>query len=99
MTGSDQEVYRRFVPLLSPYRRGLALALAASVTGPFLLAGRIRLLKVLIDDVLRGHRPGLLAVVRSVMGFDELFHDRESDPAARRGCGRRAAPEPLEHMA
>jgi len=63
MSRSDRAVYRRLVPLLAPYRRSLALALGASVTGPFLLAARIWLLKVLIDDVLRGHRPGLLPVV------------------------------------
>src|ERR1700730_16653768 len=60
---SDAAVYRRFVPLLVPYRRRLAWALAASATGPFLVAARIWLLKLLIDTVLRGHRVGLLPVV------------------------------------
>jgi ATP-binding cassette, subfamily B, bacterial len=63
MKRSDRAVYRRFLPLLMPYRRRLAVALAASATGPLLIAGRIWLLKVLIDTVLRGHRPGLLPFV------------------------------------
>jgi two-component system OmpR family response regulator len=63
MKRSDRAVYRRFLPLLMPYRGRLALSLAASATGPLLIAARIWLLKVLIDTVLRGHRPGLLPFV------------------------------------
>ncbi len=63
MKRSDRAVFRRFLPLLMPYRSRLALALAASATGPLLIAARIWLLKVLIDSVLRGHRPGLLPFV------------------------------------
>src|SRR6202011_3122324 len=63
MKRSDHAVYRRFLPLLVPYRGRLALALTASATGPLLMAARIWLLKVLIDTVLRGHRPGLLPIV------------------------------------
>src|ERR1700694_1461977 len=63
MKRSDRAVYRRFLPLLGPYRGRLALVIAASATGPLLVAARIWLLKVLIDTVLRGHRPGLLPFV------------------------------------
>ena len=63
MKRSDRNVYRRLLPLLRPYRGRLALVLAASALGPLLIAGRIWLLKVLIDTVLRGHRPGLLPIV------------------------------------
>jgi ABC-type bacteriocin/lantibiotic exporter with double-glycine peptidase domain len=63
MKRSDRVVYRRFLPLLVPYRGRLALAVAASATGPLLIAARIWLLKVLIDTVLRGHRPDLLPIV------------------------------------
>jgi len=59
----DRKVYRRFAALLRPYRGQLAVVLAASAAGPFLLAARIWLLKVLIDDVLRGHHPQLLPAV------------------------------------
>src|SRR4030081_2043251 len=63
MKRSDRAVFRRFVPLLAPYRGRLALAVAASAAGPLHVAMRIWLLKILIDTVLRGHRPGLLPVV------------------------------------
>jgi ABC-type multidrug transport system fused ATPase/permease subunit len=63
MKRSDRGIYRRFAPLLAPYRGRLALAVAVSAIGPLLIAARIWLLKVLIDTVLRGHRPGLLPVV------------------------------------
>jgi ATP-binding cassette subfamily B protein len=63
MKRSDRAVYRRLVPLLVPYRGRLALTLVASATGPLLIAARIWLLKVLVDTVLRGHRPGLLPLV------------------------------------
>jgi len=59
----DLAVYRRFLPLLRPHRRRLALAVAAASCGPLLAASRIWLLKTLIDTVLRGHRPGLLPLV------------------------------------
>lgn len=60
---ADLALYRRFVPLLAPYRARLLGALAASATAPLLTAARIRLLKVMIDTVLRGHRPGLVLPV------------------------------------
>ncbi len=78
---TDVAVYRRFVVLLKPSWFPLAVALAASACSPLLLAARIWLLKVLIDTVLRGHRPDLLvavaggfvviAVARSVLTFVE----------------------------
>jgi ABC-type multidrug transport system fused ATPase/permease subunit len=61
--GSDRNIYRRFLPLLRPYRGRLAVVLAASAIAPLLIAARIWLLKVLIDTVLNGHRPNLLPVV------------------------------------
>src|ERR1700676_2916007 len=63
MVRSDLMVYRQLLPLLRPYRRRLGLAVAAASVGPLLLAGRIWLLKILIDTVLRGHRPGLVPLV------------------------------------
>ena len=63
MNRSDRNIYRRFAALLRPYRGQLVRALAASAAGPFLLAARIWLLKVLIDNVLRGHHPQLLPAV------------------------------------
>jgi ABC-type multidrug transport system fused ATPase/permease subunit len=63
MKSSDRNVYRRFLPLLRPYRGRLAVVLATSAVAPLLIAARIWLLKVLIDTVLTGHRPGLLPVV------------------------------------
>ncbi|MDQ6741566.1 MAG: ABC transporter ATP-binding protein/permease [Candidatus Dormibacteraeota bacterium] len=57
------QLYRRFLPLLRPYRGRLAVAFAATLARPALNAARIWLLKVLIDDVLRGHQAGLLLVV------------------------------------
>jgi len=78
---TDVAVYRRFVVLLKPSWFPLAVALAASACTPLLFAARIWLLKVLIDTVLRGHRPDLLvavaggfvviAVARSVLTFVE----------------------------
>ena len=63
MKRSDRNVYRRLLPLLKPYRGRLALVLATSALSPLLIAARIWLLKILIDTVLRGHRPGLLPIV------------------------------------
>jgi ABC-type multidrug transport system fused ATPase/permease subunit len=60
---SDLMVYRQLLPVLRPYRRRLGLALAAAPVGPLLLAGRIWLLKILIDTILRGQRPGLVPLV------------------------------------
>jgi ATP-binding cassette subfamily B protein len=60
---SDRKIYCRFAALLHPYRGRLALVLAASAGGPFLLAARIWLLKVLIDTVLAGHHSQLLPAV------------------------------------
>jgi ATP-binding cassette subfamily B protein len=60
---SDWKIYRRFAALLRPHRGRLAVVLAASAAGPFLLAARIWLLKVLIDNVLAGHHPQLLPAV------------------------------------
>jgi ABC-type multidrug transport system fused ATPase/permease subunit len=57
------KVYRRFAALLRPHRGRLLLVLAASAVGPFLVAARIWLLKVLIDDVLSRHHPQLLPAV------------------------------------
>ena len=63
MKRSDWKIYRRFAALLRPHRGRLAVVLAASAAGPFLLAARIWLLKVLIDNVLAGHHPQLLPAV------------------------------------
>ncbi|HEV3289219.1 MAG TPA: ABC transporter ATP-binding protein [Streptosporangiaceae bacterium] len=63
MKRSDWKIYRRFAVLLRPHRGRLAVVLAASAAGPFLLAARIWLLKVLIDNVLAGHHPQLLPAV------------------------------------
>lgn len=60
---SDLVIYRRFLPVLRPYRARLLLAVVASTTGPLLAAARIWLLKVLIDTVVRDHRLSLLPVV------------------------------------
>ncbi|MDN5918298.1 MAG: ABC transporter ATP-binding protein/permease [Pseudonocardia sp.] len=49
--------------MLGPHRLRLGTVVAASCVGPVLLAARIWLLKTLIDDVLRGHHPGLLPAV------------------------------------
>jgi ABC-type multidrug transport system fused ATPase/permease subunit len=56
-------MYLRFAPLLRPYRGRLAKLAVASISGPVLLAARIWLLKILIDDVLRSNRPALLPAV------------------------------------
>ncbi|HUZ76470.1 MAG TPA: ABC transporter ATP-binding protein [Chloroflexota bacterium] len=63
MPRSDLTLYRRFLPLLSPYRGRLLLALAASGTRPLLSAARIWLLKVLIDTVIQGRQASLLPLV------------------------------------
>lgn len=63
MSRSDRRIYRTFVRLLGQHRRRLVMMLGASIAGPFLLAARIWLLKVLIDGVLRAHRPSLLPAV------------------------------------
>jgi len=60
---SGRKVYRRFAALLRPYRGRLALVLAASAAAPVLIAVRIWLLKVLIDNVLGAHHPQLLPAV------------------------------------
>jgi ATP-binding cassette subfamily B protein len=60
---SGPRVYRRFAALLRPYRGRLALVLAASAAAPVLIAVRIWLLKVLIDNVLGAHHPQLLPAV------------------------------------
>lgn len=60
---ADVAAYRHFLPLLAPYRARLIAGLAASACGPLLIAGRIWLLKVLIDTVLRHHRASLVLPV------------------------------------
>jgi ATP-binding cassette subfamily B protein len=65
---SDWKIYRRFAVLLRPHRGRLAMVLAASAAGPFLLAARIWLVKVLIDNVLAGHHPQLLPAVATAFG-------------------------------
>jgi ABC-type multidrug transport system fused ATPase/permease subunit len=56
-------MFRRFLPLLRPYRSRLALGFAATLAQPALSAVRIWLLKVLIDSVVAGHQTGLLLAV------------------------------------
>ena len=63
MTTADVATYRRFLPLLAPYRSRLIAGLVASACGPLLIAARIWLLKVLIDTVLRRHRATLVLPV------------------------------------
>jgi ATP-binding cassette, subfamily B, bacterial len=63
MIGSDIRLYRRFQPLVRPYRRRFGVALVASTGRPLFSAARIWLLKVLIDTVLRGRHHRLLWVV------------------------------------
>src|ERR1700694_996594 len=63
MIGADVRLYRRFSPLIGPYRRRFGVALAASTGRPLLSAARIWLLKVLIDTVLRGRQQSLLGAV------------------------------------
>jgi ATP-binding cassette subfamily B protein len=57
------QLYRRFLPLLRPYRGWLALAFVATLLRPALGAGRIWLLKVLVDGLLAGSQTNLLVVV------------------------------------
>ena len=57
------ELYRRFLPLLLPYRGRLLMTLAATLARPALNAAKVWLLKVVIDDVIRGHQPSLLLLV------------------------------------
>lgn len=54
---------RRFLPYLRPHYVRLALTLTATVARPTLNAGKVWLLKVLIDDVLRARQPSLLLAV------------------------------------
>ena len=56
-------LYRRFLPLLRPYRGRLLLALAATVARPVLNSAKVWLLKIVIDDVIRGHQTSLLLPV------------------------------------
>ena len=56
-------LYRRFIPLLLPYRGRLVMTLAATLARPALNAAKVWLLKVVIDDVIRGHQPSLLLLV------------------------------------
>lgn len=63
MVVADLTVLRGLLPFLRPYRARLAFAGAAATAGPMLLAARIWLLKILIDDVLKGHRPGLVPLI------------------------------------
>ncbi|MCL5107989.1 MAG: ABC transporter ATP-binding protein/permease [Chloroflexi bacterium] len=60
---SSTALYRRFLPLLHPYRGRLLMTLAATLARPALNAAKVWLLKVLIDDVVRGHQPSLLPLV------------------------------------
>src|SRR5450756_2301745 len=57
------ELYRRFLSLLLPYRGRLLMTLAATLARPALNAAKVWLLKVVIDDVIRGHQPSLLLLV------------------------------------
>jgi len=54
---------RRFLPLLRPYRRQAALALLLVLWRPALNTAKVWLLKIVIDDVIRGQRLGLLPAV------------------------------------
>jgi ABC-type multidrug transport system fused ATPase/permease subunit len=53
-------MFRRFSPVLRPYRARLAVALVAATARPLLSAARIWLLKILIDTVVRGGHHSLL---------------------------------------
>ncbi|WP_239313124.1 MULTISPECIES: ABC transporter ATP-binding protein [unclassified Frankia] len=67
MIKNDLAVYRRLLPMLRPYRARLFLILTTSAAGPLFMAGRIWLLKVLIDDVLHHHHAELVPLV--AVGF------------------------------
>ena len=54
---------RRFLPLLGPYRGQAALALLLVLWRPALNTAKVWLLKIVIDDVVRGQRLGLLPAV------------------------------------
>src|SRR4030088_305156 len=56
-------MFRRFLPLLRPYRTRLALAFGATLAQPAFSAVRIWLLKVLIDSVIGNHQTGALVLV------------------------------------
>lgn len=56
----DLALYRRFLPFLRPYRGRLMAALLATLARPVLNTAKVWLLKVLIDNVLRGHHLSLL---------------------------------------
>jgi len=63
MADTDASVVRGLLPFLRPYRGRLLLAAATAATGPVLLAVRIWLLKILIDNALKGHRPALIPLI------------------------------------
>ncbi len=54
---------RRFLPLLRPYRGQVALALLFVLWRPVLNTAKVWLLKIVIDDVVRGQRLGLLPII------------------------------------
>jgi len=54
---------RRFLPLLRPYRGQVALALLFVLWRPALNTAKVWLLKIVIDDVVRGQRLGLLPLI------------------------------------
>jgi len=54
---------RRFLPLLRPYRGRVALALLFVLWRPVLNTAKVWLLKIVIDDVVRGQRLGLLPLI------------------------------------
>jgi ATP-binding cassette subfamily B protein len=54
---------RRFLPLLRPYRGQVALALLFVLWRPALNTAKVWLLKIVIDDVVRGQRLGLLPII------------------------------------
>lgn len=63
MADTDASIVRGLLPFLRPYRGRLLLAAATAAAGPVLLAGRIWLLKVLIDNALKAHRPALIPLI------------------------------------
>lgn len=54
---------RRFLPLLRPYRGQATLALLFVLWRPALNTAKVWLLKIVIDDVVRGQRLGLLPAI------------------------------------